>query len=78
MIHDPGLTEHGLSQCRELAEFLQSELPLAQQIDLIITSPLTRTLQTTQTVLGWLIDRKIPVRLAAEWQVSLGSACFFA
>ncbi|KAJ2903832.1 hypothetical protein MKZ38_009308 [Zalerion maritima] len=75
-IHDPGLTELGKEQCRELAKFLENEVPLAKDIDLIVTSPLTRTLQTTDIALGWLIKSKnVPVLLKPEWQETTDKPC---
>lgn len=66
---DPGLTEKGKLQCRELAEFLKHD-ELAQKIELIVASPLKRTLETTDIALEWLIkDKGIPVVLKPEWQV---------
>jgi broad specificity phosphatase PhoE len=41
-------------QCDELAKHLENELPLAQKIELIVVSPMRRTLQTAQQGLGWL------------------------
>jgi broad specificity phosphatase PhoE len=43
-------------------------LDLAQQIELIVTSPMQRTLQTTEKSLGWLIKQKVPVIALAELQ----------
>jgi broad specificity phosphatase PhoE len=56
---DPGLTERGFSQCRELERHLK-QLDLAHEIQLIVTSPMLRTLQTTQSSLGWLMERGTP------------------
>ncbi|CZR56553.1 uncharacterized protein PAC_06442 [Phialocephala subalpina] len=67
-IRDPPLTDNGLkTQCATLSTALQA-LPLAQEITLIITSPMRRTLQTTSASLGWLMDRDIPAVARAEWQ----------
>ncbi|KAI3326296.1 histidine phosphatase superfamily [Xylariaceae sp. AK1471] len=43
-IHDPELTELGLSQCSRLA----SEFPHFDEIECVIASPMTRTIQTAQ------------------------------
>ncbi|RDW77529.1 hypothetical protein BP6252_05582 [Coleophoma cylindrospora] len=65
---DPSLTTYGAeTECVELAQHLQ-ELPLAQEISLIVTSPMLRTLQTTQYGLGWLIERGVPVIPLAQLQ----------
>ncbi|KAF4635066.1 hypothetical protein G7Y89_g3024 [Cudoniella acicularis] len=68
-MHDPPLTEDGLeNQCTQLAQHLQEKLPLAQKIDLIVTSPMQRTLQTTKQALGWLIEKDVKVIALAELQ----------
>ncbi|OBT50676.1 hypothetical protein VE04_08705, partial [Pseudogymnoascus sp. 24MN13] len=73
---DPGLTENGFkTQCTELAIHLQTALPLAQSIDLIVTSPMRRTLQTTEQSLGWLIRRGVPVILLAMLQENSAKPC---
>jgi broad specificity phosphatase PhoE len=73
---DPALTELGFGdQCKELAKFLQNDLPLAQKIDLIVISPMRRTLQTAQQGLGWLMERGVPVILRAEWQENSDKPC---
>ncbi|RFU24433.1 Sedoheptulose-bisphosphatase/4-nitrophenylphosphatase, partial [Scytalidium lignicola] len=75
-IHDPALTDLGFGpQCQELAKFLQDEVPLAQEIGLIVISPMRRTLQTAQQALGWLMERGVPVVLRAEWQENSDKPC---
>ncbi|KAH8815171.1 histidine phosphatase superfamily [Xylogone sp. PMI_703] len=75
-LHDPALTDLGFGpQCQELATHLQNELPLAQEIDLIVVSPMRRTLQTAQQALGWLMERGVPVVLRAEWQENSDKPC---
>jgi hypothetical protein len=45
-LHDPALSDLGFGQqCNELAKYLQTELPIAQKIDLIVISPMRRTLR---------------------------------
>lgn len=69
------MTRHGfVTQCQELAANFKT-LPLAQEIELIVTSPLRRTLQTATQGLGWLIDRGVPVQLRAEWQENSAKPC---
>ncbi|PMD31988.1 phosphoglycerate mutase-like protein [Hyaloscypha variabilis F] len=59
-VHDPPLTSLGLEiQCAALSAALKSH-PLAPKISLIVTSPLTRTLQTT-TSLSFLTSRGVPI-----------------
>ncbi|KAI9850449.1 MAG: hypothetical protein M1838_005661 [Thelocarpon superellum] len=74
-IPDAPLTELGLAQCKQLQEDLRRDLPLADEIDLIVVSPLRRTLQTAQGGLGWLIERGVPVELHAEWQENSDKPC---
>lgn len=66
-IPDPPLSVLGFKQCEELGAQLQ-DFDLAQRIELIIVSPMRRTLQTAEASLRWLIDRGIPVQLRGEWQ----------
>lgn len=63
------------TQCDELAKFLENDVPLAQEIDLIVVSPMRRTLQTAQQALGWLIERGVPVILRPEWQENSDKPC---
>jgi len=48
---------------------------LADKIELIVTSPSQRTLQTTQLGLSWLIERGVPVVPRAEWQENSAKPC---
>jgi len=75
-LHDPALTPQlgFITQCNELAKALR-ELPLAQEIELIVVSPMRRTLQTAQQGLGWLMDRGVPVILRPEWQENSDKPC---
>ncbi|KAH6663453.1 histidine phosphatase superfamily [Halenospora varia] len=66
--HDPPLTAEGLQQCAQLSTYLQENLRLAHKVELIVTSPMQRTLQTTEKALGWLIERGVPVIALAELQ----------
>ncbi|KAL3423856.1 phosphoglycerate mutase [Phlyctema vagabunda] len=75
-IHDPPLTDLGFGfQCDELAEHLQNKLPLAREIELIVASPMHRTLQTAQQSLGWLMQQGVPVALRPEWQENSAKPC---
>lgn len=67
-LHDPLLTPLGETQCAELQQHLRANEPLADQIELIVASPMRRTLQTAQLGLTWLIDRGVPVKGLAEVQ----------
>ena len=61
-------------QCQKLASHLQT-FPLANEVDLIVVSPMRRTLQTAEQSLGWLIRRGVPVHLRAEWQENSDKPC---
>ncbi|TVY85876.1 putative phosphatase [Lachnellula willkommii] len=70
------LTDLGFNQqCQTLSQHLRNHVPLAQTIDLIVVSPMLRTLQTAQQSLGWLIDRGVPVLLRPEWQENSAKPC---
>ena len=68
---DPPLSGLGHEQCKKLADHLQVEQPLAAKIEYIVTSPMRRTLQTTQESLGWVIGKGIRVEADARWQGEL-------
>ncbi|CAG8979433.1 hypothetical protein HYALB_00011946 [Hymenoscyphus albidus] len=60
-VKDPPLTRKGLEiECHDLSQHLEKHVPLIQQVELIVTSPLKRTLQTTEAALDFLIKRGIP------------------
>lgn len=76
-MHDPDLTRKGIRQCAKLAEHLAPRFSYEPSQCRIVVSPLTRTLQTVQHGLQFLIERGVPVEARAEWQVrfihSMGS-----
>lgn len=74
-IPDPVLSQLGLQQCVQLRDHLRQNLPLADQAELIVVSPMRRTLQTALLGLDWLIERGVPVRLDAGWQENSASPC---
>ncbi|KAJ5157338.1 uncharacterized protein N7482_008438 [Penicillium canariense] len=53
-IPDPPLTERGIEQSKELCR----DFPFKQDVGLVITSPLRRTLQTTLVGFGKTLDKK--------------------
>lgn len=69
-IPDPPLSELGHEQCRKLQQALK-QLPLANEVELIVVSPFRRTLQTALEGLEWLVERGVEVRPDAEWQGEL-------
>ncbi|KAK8197490.1 histidine phosphatase superfamily [Phyllosticta capitalensis] len=72
---DPPLTALGEQQSVQLGEHLRANLPLAEQAELIVVSPMVRTLQTATLALDWLIKRGTPVRLDAGWQENSDKPC---
>ncbi|KAI1389303.1 phosphoglycerate mutase-like protein [Hypoxylon trugodes] len=73
-IPDPDLTEEGYEQCADLRKNL-IENPLAQQAELIVVSPLRRTVQTALRSLDWLIEKGVKVEADASWQENSASLC---
>ncbi|OBT70146.1 hypothetical protein VE03_00373 [Pseudogymnoascus sp. 23342-1-I1] len=72
-IPDPPLTILGADlQCATLRAALK-QLPL--DIDLIVSSPMRRTLQTTTNALGWRIAEGIPAITLAEFQENSAKPC---
>lgn len=74
-LHDPALTELGREQCSELEENLRETLPIAQEVELIITSPFLRTIETTLIGLDWLVQRGVPIEPDALWQENSAKPC---
>ncbi|TGJ80202.1 hypothetical protein E0Z10_g8567 [Xylaria hypoxylon] len=74
-IFDPELTERGIRQCETLADLLEANFPHAIEGCRIVVSPLTRTLQTVQYSLKWLLGRGVPVEVRAEWQEDTANPC---
>ncbi|KAI1279092.1 histidine phosphatase superfamily [Xylaria sp. FL0933] len=74
-IFDPKLTDLGITQCKTLAAQLEADFPYGTEGCRIIVSPLSRTLQTVQHSLGWLLDRGVPVEARAEWQEDTANPC---
>ncbi|KAI0554627.1 phosphoglycerate mutase-like protein [Xylaria curta] len=73
-IHDPDLTELGREQCAELRKGLMED-PLAQQAELIITSPMRRTIQTALDTVDWLIEKGVKIQADAHWQENSAKPC---
>ena len=73
-IPDPLLTSLGHQQCQDLAEHLQQG-SLAKQVELIVVSPMRRTLETAAGALGWLMDRGVPALCRGEWQENSAKPC---
>ncbi|KAI1350711.1 phosphoglycerate mutase-like protein [Xylaria sp. FL0043] len=73
-IYDPSLTKLGREQCTRLRQRLMED-PLAQQAELIITSPMRRTIQTALDTVDWLMEEGIKVKADARWQENTAKPC---
>jgi len=60
---------------QKLSKTLRKEFPIAHKVELIVVSPMRRTLQTAQQGLGWLMERGVPVVLRPEWQENSNNPC---
>lgn len=67
-IPDPELSKLGEQQCSALEQNLRDKLPLAIKVEVIVTSPMRRTLQTTSIGLDWLLKKGVPMELDPLWQ----------
>jgi len=70
-LHDPYLTPLGEAQCHELSKEFPSEPP----VDLLVSSPLKRTIQTTLLGFKKQIESGVKVELLAELQETAGVPC---
>ncbi|KAI0018656.1 phosphoglycerate mutase-like protein [Xylariomycetidae sp. FL0641] len=73
-IPDPDLSEKGQEQCVQLRQGLM-EHPLAQKAELIITSPMRRTIQTALRSVDWLVEKGVPIQADAGWQENSDKPC---
>ncbi|KAH6629771.1 histidine phosphatase superfamily [Boeremia exigua] len=73
-IHDPPLTDLGRQQSAELHESLKAN-DLANKTDLIVVSPMRRTLETMTIGLDWLIKKGVPVHPDANWHENADKPC---
>ncbi|KAJ3571191.1 hypothetical protein NPX13_g5469 [Xylaria arbuscula] len=73
-IHDPDLTKLGREQCADLRKGLIAD-PLAHQAELIITSPMRRTMQTALDTVDWLIEKGVKIQADALWQENSAKPC---
>ncbi|KAI1086450.1 phosphoglycerate mutase-like protein [Rostrohypoxylon terebratum] len=71
---DPDLTEEGHRQCADLRRSLV-ENPLAQKAELVVVSPLRRTIQTALRSVDWLIEKGVKVEADASWQENSPKPC---
>ena len=54
---------------------MKEYLPIAKAAELIVVSPMRRTLQTLQEGVGWLLDEGVPVQPRGEWQENSDKPC---
>lgn len=74
-LHDPQLSELGIQQSKELQESLKGS-DIGNKVELIVVSPMRRTLQTASIGLEWLIKEKgIKVLPDAGWQENSDTPC---
>ncbi|KAI1438428.1 phosphoglycerate mutase-like protein [Xylaria sp. CBS 124048] len=73
-IHDPSLTALGHQQCAELREDLMAN-SLVQQAELILTSPMRRTIQTALSTVDWLVEKGVKIQADADWQENSAKPC---
>ncbi|KJR84744.1 phosphoglycerate mutase [Sporothrix schenckii 1099-18] len=74
-LHDPSLSELGFEQCKKLREVLRTTLPGRLDPDLVLVSPMTRTLQTAMASLDWLQANGVPFEAHAGWQETTDHPC---
>ncbi|KAL2151144.1 hypothetical protein VTH82DRAFT_6242 [Thermothelomyces myriococcoides] len=74
-LRDPGLTDLGCLQSAELREHLVNSLPADRKVQLIVTSPMRRALQTCLIALDWLLDEGVPIVPDARWQELYHKPC---
>lgn len=67
-IHDPGLSELGRGQCRDLRKDIMGRIPKELDVGLIVVSPMIRTLETAMLAFEGLIDKGVPIVAHAGWQ----------
>ncbi|KAL1891287.1 hypothetical protein Sste5346_007747 [Sporothrix stenoceras] len=73
--HAQALHNLGFEQCKELREVLKTTLPGRLDPDLVIVSPMARTLQTALASLDWLQETGVPFVAHAGWQETTDNPC---
>jgi len=71
LVHDPYLTPLGEAQCHELSK----EFPSKPPVDLLVSSPLKRTIQTTLFGFKKQVESGVKVEILAELQESEELPC---
>ncbi|OAA66655.1 phosphoglycerate mutase [Niveomyces insectorum RCEF 264] len=65
----------GFEQCQALRETLRATLPGKLDVQLVLVSPMKRTLQTAVAALDWLLDAGVPFQAHAGWQETTDHPC---
>ncbi|KAI0596183.1 histidine phosphatase superfamily [Biscogniauxia sp. FL1348] len=73
-IRDPELSEIGREQCFPLRRGLMED-PIAQKAELVITSPMRRTIQTALGSVDWLLEKGVKIQADAGWQENSDKPC---
>ncbi|KAL1994208.1 hypothetical protein VTN49DRAFT_2877 [Thermomyces lanuginosus] len=71
LIHDPRLTEAGIAECKAL----ESRFPYQSSIELIVSSPLRRAVQTSLCSFQPAINRGVKIVVLPELQETSDVAC---
>jgi hypothetical protein len=71
LIHDPHLTEAGMAECRAL----ETRFPYQSSIDMIVSSPLRRALETSLCSFQPAISRGVKIIALPELQETSDIAC---
>ncbi|EXJ63196.1 hypothetical protein A1O7_03643 [Cladophialophora yegresii CBS 114405] len=74
-ILDPELSSLGIQQCEALRNELKEKFPKPVDVELIVVSPMRRTLQTASIALDWLISGGVEVEVDADWQEIYDKPC---
>lgn len=72
--HDPKLSDLGIQQSLELQDSLKAS-KISNEVELIVVSPMRRTLQTATIGLDFLIKKGIKVLPNANWQENADKPC---
>jgi len=75
-LRDPSLTDLGLQQSCEFQYHIRTNhRTLADDIELVVVSPLRRTVQTALNAYSWLIEKGVPFMIDADWQENSTNTC---
>ncbi|KIW71703.1 hypothetical protein PV04_03838 [Phialophora macrospora] len=74
-LRDPELSSLGLQQCATLRDKLKEKFSKTGEVELVVVSPMRRTLQTASIALDWLISEGVKVEIDADWQEVHNKPC---